>query len=90
MVDVPKEGMIVGWHVADCIVDVSGKLEGGLLDWPSHIQDKVFEAIETLNKQKDRQYELLRAFCDYDEDHKWFIHVTVRAPKRLFENGTIQ
>lgn len=78
-----KPDMIVGWYVADCIVNISAKLEGEFKDWPMHIQDRIVDAMDVYDKATGRKHELLRAVCDYDVDDKWFIIVTIRAPKYL-------
>jgi hypothetical protein len=90
MIEKPNPDMIVGWHVADCIVNVSGQLEGEFTDWPTHMQDKVLDAMEKLNIATGRSYEMIRAICEYDVDTKWYVVLTVRAPKRLSEVHTIQ
>ena len=81
------ESIQVGWYVADLVVDVSARLDGELKDWPKHMQDQVYAAIEALDERTGRSYEVLRSFCDWDDDHKWFVHVTVRAPKRVDIRG---
>lgn len=69
------------WHVSDLVVNVTGKLEGGFMDWPANIQDKILEAMERHGVSKGRKYEMVRAICDYDVDTKWYVIVTIRAPK---------
>ena len=71
----------IGWYVADLVVNVSAKLEGSILYWPANIQDGIYKAIETYDKKTRRKHELLRAICEYDVDQKWFVLVTIRAPR---------
>lgn len=79
--------MIVGWYVADCVVNVSAKLEGEFADWPANIQDRIVDAMDAYDKALDRKHELLRAVCDFDVDTGWYVIVTIRAPKRLKDVG---
>lgn len=69
------------WYVSDLVVSVTGKLEGGFLDWPSNVQDGILAAMERHSVARNRKYEMVRALCDYDVDTGWYIIVTIRAPK---------
>lgn len=94
IITITPEGM--EWEL---IVDVSAKLEGGLGDWPSHIQEPILEELQkTVSRAHEdgelgshiRTVEVLNSYCDYDYDeHVYFLHVVAAARAMVRDNATI-
>lgn len=72
-------------------IPVSGPLSGSLMDWPSHIQDRILEAAaqcEALNKV---HLDVHHAVCEQDPDG-WFLRVGLienRDAGIRLENGDL-
>lgn len=70
---------------------VDAPVEGIILEWPSHIQDRFFATIEKLNKIDFRSYEVYTSTCEPDPDDQlkdvpegiYILQVVVRAPALL-------
>lgn len=59
-------------------VDLTGPLEGEFEDWPSHIQDKVYAALEKCSQQNGNiKLGLMHASCQYDVDTESYYAVLV-------------
>lgn len=67
----------------ECLVDISGPLEGKLPDWPSHIQDKIYEAMEAKAQEVRLPLTVVYSGCRYDDSNdqpglkqgKYFLHI---------------
>lgn len=74
------------WSV---LLAISGPLEGGFMDWPANIQDKILAAIEKHEKQHNVKLEMVaaEARCDVAEEG-WYVHCLVRTVSPiLMPNG---
>lgn len=77
----PKEQQfrIPGIRTFELVVNVSGRLEGELSDWPSHIQDRIMLALEQKSADVQRPLKIVSSGCGYldsDEPGKpgtWYI-----------------
>lgn len=61
-------------------VDVTGFLEGTINDWPSHIQDGIYEALEKKAQEEELMLVIVYSACkiDYGDDKtkdRIFLHV---------------
>jgi len=50
----------------ECVVNMTGYLEGGIKDWPSHIQDRIFAALEVLAHQVELPLAIVDSYFDVD------------------------
>lgn len=65
-----------GVRTFECVVNVSGRLEGEFDDWPSHIQDPIFAAMERMSQEVGLPLAMVGSVCDYDSiGEKWFVRV---------------
>ena len=81
------------------IVPISGGLEGGIEDWPSHIQDPIYEALQKAVEQARMTGELaphittveiIMSRCGYDfEEDFHFIHVIAAARHYKVQNHRV-
>lgn len=69
-------------RVFDLIANVDAKLEGSVLDWPRHIQDTIFKAMETAEKEHAVKLEMVQCYCDHDVDTGYFVRVVCVAPAK--------
>lgn len=61
-------------------VAISGWLEGTIADWPSHIQDGIYQALERKAKEVELPLTIVHSACDiaYDDEGNQttaFLHV---------------
>lgn len=59
----------------ELIVNVTGPLEGTLEDWPSHIQDRIYEAMERKAAEVQLPLAVCGSMCGYDVDEGHYIRV---------------
>lgn len=65
-----------GVRTFEMVQTISGRLEGEFDDWPSHIQDAIFEAMERKAEEVGLPLAMAGSVCDYDSiGEKWFIRV---------------
>lgn len=59
---------ISAWDTWICTVDIAGFLDGDIADWPSHIQDGIYKAVEQqcIPKPGER-VEVVVAKCYHDD-----------------------
>jgi hypothetical protein len=60
-------GQATGIRVFDLIVNVTHYMEGKLEDWPSNIQDGIYEALERLSKRKELPLTIIDSGCGVDD-----------------------
>lgn len=70
-----------GHDVAEAIQNVSGQLPPEFADWPAHIQDILFLAVDRLAHVTGKPYTLFHAICDYDVDTGWYVRAIAVAPR---------
>lgn len=51
---------------AVALVWVDGHLDGGLRDWPSHIQDGIGKAVETFAHLHQKPMVVVDSWCEYE------------------------
>lgn len=65
-----------GVRAFECVVTVSGRLEGEFDDWPARIQDPIFAAMERMSEQVGLPLAMVGSVCGYDSiGEKWFVRV---------------
>lgn len=64
-----------------CTVDVSGFLEGEFADWPAHIQDPIYRAVEKQCKPKPGEHvKIVVARCYKDvPDEPAYLRIVAQA-----------
>lgn len=73
--------LITHANIVDLHVSVDRGLQGGLMDWPAEIQDKLFAEIEAHEKKEGVKCEVLNSRCALDFDDKPFLHLVLRVTK---------
>ena len=73
-------------RVAELTVDVNGihdeyghTMEGEFKTWPSHIQDRILNALSIHNLRTGLTFTIKEAICDHIPEG-WFVHVVAIAP----------
>ena len=84
IITMTPEGM--EWEMT---VPMSGYLDGGIEDWPSHIKEPIYEELQKTVakahadgelKPHIKTVEILQSYFDWDEDDKFFFcHVKAAA-----------
>ena len=66
-------------RVFELRVNTTGYLPGGLDDWPSHIQDQVYQAMERLLRRTNiKEVDIIRSYCGRDvPTEPYYVIVTV-------------
>jgi hypothetical protein len=61
----------------DLVVDITGRLEGDIDDWPANIQDGIYRALHRIGKEKGIwSMRIVQSRCGRDApDENWYIHV---------------
>lgn len=80
-----------GIRTFEAIIPISGWVEGGLDDWPSHIQDGVLEAVERKSIEVALPLSVVASQCEYDVDDGYYLRVAlsevVIADERTIREG---
>lgn len=66
-----------GIQTFECIVNVSGHLDGGLDDWPSNIQDGVYKALEDTAAREKLPLAVVYSACEYDIDDGHYLRIVL-------------
>lgn len=69
-----------GHDVAECVQNVTGQLPSEFADWPTHIQDELFLAVELLARVSGKPFTLYHAICAHDIDTGWYVRAIAVAP----------
>lgn len=75
----------------EAIIAVSGPLNGGLTDWPAHIQDAILDAAQRTENLHGLHLDVHHAVCEHDPDG-WFLRVGLienRDAGIRLENGDL-
>ena len=62
----------VGIRTFEILAKVTGFMEGGMDDWPSNIQDAVYEALERKAAEVQLPLAIVSSYCDKDIDDGTF------------------
>lgn len=62
-------------RVAQLVANVTAVMPGGIKDWPSNIQDRIYKALETINEKNKAQFTIVDSYSDNDIDDGPFVHV---------------
>ena len=73
--EVNSQGTVL---TAVALVWVSGHLDGGLRDWPSHIQDGIDEAVETFAELHKKPMVVVDSWCEYEGiSERYFLKILI-------------
>lgn len=61
----------------ELIVNVSSLLEGTIDDWPSNIQDGIYEAMERKADEVGLPLAIVHSGCEHDIDEGYYIRVII-------------
>ena len=78
MIDRPEESKVYhvpGIRIFECVVNVTGYLEGELDDWPANIQDKIYLALERKADEAKIPITVIFSYCGHDVDEGHYIYV---------------
>lgn len=69
----------------DMVQNISGPVEGEINDWPSHMQDTIYFALEQIKKkhQLPSMPLIVMSRCDWDLDQGWYVHVIAQHVPNL-------
>lgn len=68
----------------DMVQNISGPVEGEINDWPAHMQDTIYFALEQIKKKHNLPGLLIvHSVCDHDIDHGWYVHVIAQHVSNL-------
>lgn len=68
-------------YIAELKANVTGYMEGTIENWPSHIQDQVYKALDRTSLGS--KYEIKMSYCDHTPEDGFFVHVIATAMVKL-------
>jgi len=67
------------YRYKDCIVNTTALVSSDMSDWPSHMQDAMWKAIEAHAFADNVNYSIHSVRADTDVDTGPYVHVTIRG-----------
>lgn len=85
------EAKATGIRTFECIVNVSGPLDGTLDDWPAKIQDGIYTAMERKAAEVKLPLAVVHSSCEHDVDDGYYLRIIlseiVMGDSRIVEAG---